>query len=163
MPTGGPTEVVHGERPRQSKRKREHGSDRRDGSLSDDSEAAAERAEHHYMLRKGDGFDQSRYSVTRQLGKGTFGRVVEMWDSVDKRAVAVKVVRAVEKYAREAEIEAKIILDLQQTLPAGRDFPIVRLFRTFEARGHYCLAFEKLGPSLFSALKSTRSLAQAPR
>ena len=45
MPTGGPTEVVHGERPRQSKRKREHGSDRRDGSLSDDSEAAAERAE----------------------------------------------------------------------------------------------------------------------
>jgi serine/threonine protein kinase len=37
----------------------------------------------------------------------------------------------------------------------------VRLFRTFEARGHYCLAFEKLGPSLFSALKSTRGLAQA--
>jgi len=161
MPTVGPIEVVHGERPRQSKRKREQGSDRRDGSLSDDSEAAAERAEHHYMLRKGDGFDQSRYTVTRQLGKGTFGRVVEMWDSVDKRAVAVKVVRAVEKYAREAEIEAKIILDLQKTLPAGRDFPIVRLFRTFEARGHYCLAFEKLGPSLFSALKSTRGLAQA--
>ncbi len=180
MPTGGPSEVLLGaapphhvvqptaqrpaeqQRPRQNKRKREHNGDRRDGSQSEDSEAAEERAEHHYMLRKGDEFDRMRYQVVRQLGKGTFGRVVEMWDSVDQRAVAVKVVRAVEKYAREAEIEAEIIRELQRTLPAGRDFPIVRLHRTFEARGHYCLAFEKLGPSLFSALKTARTLAEVP-
>ena len=42
---------------------------------------------------------KERYSVIGQLGKGTFGRVVEMFDSVEKRAVAVKVVRAVDKCA----------------------------------------------------------------
>ncbi len=137
-----------------AKRKRTHDST---GNESDDSIAAEERAEYHYMLRKGDEFDKARYVVTRQLGKGTFGRVVEMWDAVEKRAIAVKVVRAVEKYAREAEIEAEILRDLQRTLPEGCDFPIVRLLRTFESRGHHCLAFEKLGPSLYSALKSARA------
>lgn len=66
---------------------------------SDDSEAAEERAEHHYIMRTGDHFDKGRYSVVAQLGKGTFGRVVEMWDTAEKRAVAVKVIRAVEKCA----------------------------------------------------------------
>ena len=146
--------------PSPRKRKRSTRDHTAGGSPSEDSEAAEERAEHHYMLRKGDDFDRSRYQAERQLGKGTFGRVVEMWDTVEKKAVAVKVVRAIEKYAREAEIEAEIIRELQRTLPTGRDFPIVRLHRTFEARGHYCLAFEKLGPSLFSALKSARALAE---
>ena len=49
------------------------------------------------MLHVGDEFDHGRYSVMSQLGKGTFGRVVEMWDKAEKRSVAVKVVRAVEK------------------------------------------------------------------
>lgn len=66
---------------------------------TDDSEAAEERAEHHYMLKVGDDFDKGRYSVVQQLGKGTFGRVVEMWDASENLAVAVKVVRAVEKCA----------------------------------------------------------------
>ena len=84
----------------QRKRKRgsgEHASDKPGNWTSDDSEAAEERAEHHYMLRVGDEFDKGRYSVVGQLGKGTFGRVVEMFDTQEKSAVAVKVVRAVEK------------------------------------------------------------------
>jgi dual-specificity kinase len=68
-----------------------------DESSSEDSEIAEERAEHHYMLRKGDEFDHGRYVVVRQLGNGTFGRVVEMFDTTEKRDVAVKVIRAVEK------------------------------------------------------------------
>ena len=73
---------------------------------SDDSEAAEERAEHHYMLRVDDEFDKGRYTVTMQLGKGTFGRVVEMWDTVDKAAIAVKVVRAVEKCVAQHSLSA---------------------------------------------------------
>ena len=82
----------------QRKRKR-GGGDYQMPSTSDDSEAAEERAEHHYMLRSGDEFDKERYRVMGQLGKGTFGRVVEMWDTSEKTAFAVKVVRAVEKCA----------------------------------------------------------------
>lgn len=87
--------------PPQRKRKRgggEHGGGG-GGCSSDDSEAADERAENHYMLKTGDEFDKGRYTVQTQLGKGTFGRVVEMFDNVEKRSSAVKVVRAVEKCA----------------------------------------------------------------
>ena len=81
------------------KRKRggEYGGNGAPGSSSDDSEAAEERAEHHYMLRVDDEFDKGRYTVTMQLGKGTFGRVVEMVDTATGRPVAVKVVRAIDK------------------------------------------------------------------
>ena len=83
----------------QRKRKRGNGDGGTGGWSSDDSEAAEERAEHHYMLKVGDEFDKGRYTVSAQLGKGTFGRVVEMYDLVEKMDVAVKVVRAVEKCA----------------------------------------------------------------
>ena len=79
------------------------------GWSSDDSEAAEERSEHHYMLRVGDEFDHGRYTVVQQLGKGTFGRVVEMWDKTEKTAVAVKVVRAVEKCVAAA-MNARFLL-----------------------------------------------------
>ena len=49
------------------------------------------------------------------------------------------------RYAREAEIEAEIIHSLQRTLPTDGAFPIVRLHRTFESRGHYCLVFNAIG------------------
>ena len=169
------------------------------------------------MLRVGDTFDDGRYTVVGQLGKGTFGRVVEMWDVVDKRPVAIKVVRAVEKcvsdlpvmssrlqtercapapapalalaaraiavcsalpplrdvlppithcarrYAREAEIESDILRKLQRTLPDdGGGFPIVHLYRTFQSRGHYCLSFNMMGPSLYSARRcGARSMSSA--
>ena len=143
------------------KRKRDSDSD----FDSDGSEQAEERAEHHYMMRVNDDFDAGRYQVVEQLGKGTFGRVVEMYDREEKRAVAVKVVRAVEKYAKEAEIEADILRELQRTLPGeevdgATRFPIGRLYRTFESRGHVCLVFEKLGPSLYHGLKATRDAAR---
>ena len=54
-------------------------------------------------------------------------------------------------------IESEIVRSLQHTLPSEGSFPIVRLHRTFESRGHYCLVFEKMGPSLYSALKFARS------
>ena len=63
------------------------------------------------------------------------------------------------RYAREAEIESEIVLSLQRTLPPGERFPIVRLYRTFESRGHFCLSFEKIGPSLYHVLKLRRAHA----
>jgi len=107
------------------------------------------------MLRHGDVFD-SRYEVRRALGKGTFGRVVEMWDRVEKAVVAVKVVRAVEKYAREAQIESEILASVQQTLPPRERFPIARLLRTFVQNGHRCLVLERMGPSLYEVIKGMR-------
>ena len=80
-----------------------------DASCSTSESAGAleeQRAERHYIMRVDDRFDGERYRVIKQLGKGTFGRVVEMWDTVDKAAIAVKVVRAVEKCVAQHSLSA---------------------------------------------------------
>eukprot|EP00964_Phaeocystis_antarctica_P108151 scaffold72779_cov48-Phaeocystis_antarctica.AAC.1 len=117
-----------------------------------------QRAERHYIMRVDDRFDGDRYRVIKQLGKGTFGRVVEMWDEHEQSHVAVKVVRAVEKYSREAEIEAEILLKVQKD--AALDLPIGRLMRSFSSQGHCCLVFDKLGPSLYHALRGVQREAE---
>ena len=68
-----------------------------DASCSTSESAGAleeQRAERHYIMRVDDRFDGERYRVIKQLGKGTFGRVVEMWDEQEHTHVAVKVVLA---------------------------------------------------------------------
>ena len=117
-----------------------------------------QRAERHYIMRVDDRFDGDRYRVIKQLGKGTFGRVVEMWDEQEQSHVAVKVVRAVEKYSREAEIEAEILRQVQKD--AAPDLPIGRLVRSFSSQGHCCLVFGKLGPSLYHALRGVKREAE---
>ena len=106
-------------------------------ATSGDSEERQERSERHYMLRVGDEFDGGRYRVVSQLGKGTFGRVVEMVDTATGRPVAVKVVRAIDKYAREAEIECEILQRVLSSLPRADGFPIVTLHRSFECHQHF--------------------------
>mmetsp|Transcript_41228 Transcript_41228/g.68595 ORF Transcript_41228/g.68595 Transcript_41228/m.68595 type:complete len:426 (-) Transcript_41228:164-1441(-) len=115
-----------------------------------------ERNEKHYMVHPGDRFDGGRYRVIEELGKGTFGRVVEMWDVDERLTVAVKVVRAISKYSREADIESDILRAVQKTLPRDQSFPIARLLRTFTHEGHKCLVLQRMGPSLYAALKSMR-------
>ncbi|KAL3906311.1 MAG: hypothetical protein SGPRY_010598, partial [Prymnesium sp.] len=143
--------------------KRRHEAISPSGSSTTESQREEERRERHYMLRIGDEFDGRRYRVERQLGKGTFGRVIEMCDTLEGRTVAVKVVRAIEKYAHAAEIEAEIIFSMQRTLPRS-DFPIARLLRCFDdARGHFCLAFEPMGPSLYHRLRDIRRTIENPK
>ena len=73
-------------------------------ATSGDSEERQERSERHYMLRVGDEFDGGRYRVVSQLGKGTFGRVVEMVDTAtgrrtrSPRASAFRPTRAPTRY-----------------------------------------------------------------
>jgi dual-specificity kinase len=135
-------------------------------SSCDKATEEEERAERHYMVRIGDKFDDGRYTVRAELGKGTFGRVVEMWDEKMRITVAVKVVRSISKYRDEAKIEAEILREVQDRIPdagAGglRAVPICRLLGTFVHRGHYCLALEKLGSSLYDTLRRRRRRLQA--
>jgi dual-specificity kinase len=43
------------------------------------------------------------------IGEGTFGKVLECWDRQTHQYVAIKVIRAVEKYRDAARIEADIL------------------------------------------------------
>lgn len=56
---------------------------------------------------------ENRYEVLAHLGDGTFGRALKCKDRKKNEIVAVKIVRAVSRYAESAKIEAKILKDLK--------------------------------------------------
>ena len=64
--------------------------------------------------------------IMRQLGEGTFGRVIECWDRRRGQYVAVKIIRAVEKYQDAAMIELQVLTTLAVNDPCETQ-PIVRL------------------------------------
>jgi len=61
---------------------------------------------------------------------------------------AVKVVRAVPKYKKAAELEVTVLLQLEG------HHGCVRLLRHFEYQGHICMSFELLGPNLYEIMRA---------
>lgn len=106
-----------------------------------------------------------RYKILRQVGLGTFGRVVECLDlkrnqpsgrQQDHRDakpfVALKIVRKIKRYYESALIEARIVDSINRRGGRGRTHCVV-MYDAFSFDGHYCMVFESLGPSLFDFLK----------
>lgn len=103
-----------------------------------------------------------RYRVIGEVGIGTFGRVLECVDlsrrssDVSRYAaaqyVAIKVVRSVKRYCDSAIVEAKIVAELNRCSGRGMSHCVV-LRDSFSLDNHYCLVFERLGPSLYDFLK----------
>jgi tRNA A-37 threonylcarbamoyl transferase component Bud32 len=103
-----------------------------------------------------------RYRVIKEVGVGTFGRVLECLDLKRTRSsrrdrqennvVAIKIVRNVKRYYESALIEADIVEEVNRRGGRGVSHCAV-MFDSFSFSGHYCMVFEKLGPSLYDFLK----------
>ena len=64
----------------------------------------------------------------------------------------MKIVRNVKRYYESAMIEAEIVEDVNRRGGRGVTHCAV-MFDTFTFSGHYCMVFEKLGPSLYDFQK----------
>lgn len=112
----------------------------------------------HLVYKLGEGLDANdefpngRYKILNELGEGTFGKVVECWDRLELRRVAIKVVRSDNKYRQAARLEIDILLHLNLN-DANGVFHCVKLYSWFEYHSHVCMVFEKLGPSLYDQLR----------
>lgn len=98
---------------------------------------------------------KSRYRVLHLLGDGAFGRVLLTEDIKKGRKAAVKVIRNVDKYVRNAKRESEILKDLSA---ARSSHPFAQLcVRMYDVFWHqdefFCMSFEVLGPSLYDCLK----------
>ncbi len=78
--------------------------------------------------------------------------MLECWDRKTRGYVAIKIVRAVQKYRDAAMIELEVLATLEANDPASR-FHCVSLREWFDYRGHVCMVFERLGPSLYDFLR----------
>uniref|UniRef100_A0A7S3VIQ8 Protein kinase domain-containing protein n=2 Tax=Dunaliella tertiolecta TaxID=3047 RepID=A0A7S3VIQ8_DUNTE len=111
----------------------------------------ADDKEGHYVYQLGENLS-SRYKILSKMGEGTFGRVLECWDRKHKDYVAIKIVRNIDKYRHAAMIELEVLNTLERNDPDGNK-NCVALREWFDYRGHVCMVFEKLGPSLFDFMR----------
>jgi serine/threonine protein kinase len=92
--------------------------------------------------------------VQKELGIGTFGKVLLCEDRKHKDAVAIKVVRKIDRYIDSAKIEASILIDIFNEQRRHKVSYFVKMYSTFEVDGHYFMVFEPLGKSLYDVVKS---------
>ena len=102
---------------------------------------------------------RDRYRVEGKLGDGTFGRVLACYDRERKLRIAVKVIRDIERYVKNAKVEAEILSKIHHVRCENRHHQggrgVVRYFGDFFHDDRiYCLKFERLGYSLYQLIKT---------
>ncbi|CAD8068490.1 unnamed protein product [Paramecium sonneborni] len=93
-----------------------------------------------------------QYEIIKQIGQGSFGQVYEVLDHKTKNIFALKIIRNSDNLKKQAQVETKILLTIQEKDPMNIQ-AIVKLQDHFIFRGHQCLVFEKLDCTLFDMLK----------
>lgn len=86
------------------------------------------------------------------LGQGTFGKVVEARHIESRKKVAIKIIRAVQKYRDASKIEIRVLETLKKNDPPN-SFKCIHLTEYFDYRNHPCLVSELYGMSVFDFLK----------
>lgn len=121
----------------------------------------------HFYVVLGEDIDVStcRFKILSLLGSGTFGKVVEAWDRKRKEYCAVKIVRNVPKYTKDATYEIQFMERVRRHDPEDR-FPLMKIERHFQNEtGHMCIVMHKYGPCLLDWIQkhgpfSHRALAE---
>lgn len=91
--------------------------------------------------------------VTKLLGQGTFGKVVQARDLRKNKLVAIKIIRSVQKYRDASRIELRVLSTLKVN-DQNNDNRCIHLRDCFDYRGHICIVMDLLGQSVFDFLKA---------
>jgi dual-specificity kinase len=118
--------------------------------------------EGHYIITPNDIIgNPPRYRIIRLLGQGTFGKVVEAYDQQNHTRVAVKIIRAIQKYRDASKIEIRVLRTLRNKDPQNVN-RCIHLVEWFDHRNHVCIVSELLGICLYDFLKEN-DFAPFPR
>lgn len=90
--------------------------------------------------------------VSRLLGQGTFGKVVEAYDKRKRTRCAIKIIRSVQKYRDASRIELRVLSTLSHNDRDNRN-KCIHLRDCFDFRNHICIVTDLLGQSVFDFLK----------
>lgn len=93
-----------------------------------------------------------RYQIQSSLGKGMFSGVARAVDITTKKLVAIKIMRNNDALKKGGFTEIAILQKLNSADPDNKKH-IVKFERSFEHKGHLCMAFENLSLNLREVLK----------
>ncbi|GJN87510.1 hypothetical protein Rhopal_000459-T1 [Rhodotorula paludigena] len=110
----------------------------------------------HFIVQVGgtvrDSSQGHEYVIEKQLGQGTFGKVVAARQKQDGRRYAVKIIRAVHKYQEAAKTEVRVLTLLTAQDPQNTK-KCIPMRSSFDFHGHTCLVTPLLSASVFDFLK----------
>ncbi|KAK0403709.1 hypothetical protein QR680_017080 [Steinernema hermaphroditum] len=111
----------------------------------------------HLVFKEGD-IIKDRFQLLKGLGEGTFGRVLEVYDSRNgTKRRALKVIKNVTKYREAARLEINVLNKLREKDRKGK-YLVIELVEHFDFFGHVCLLFDLLGLSVFDFMKNNNYL-----
>ncbi|POS70473.1 serine/threonine-protein kinase prp4 [Diaporthe helianthi] len=93
-----------------------------------------------------------RYQIQSSLGKGMFSGVARAVDITTKKLIAIKIMRNNDALKKGGFTEIAILQKLNSADQENRKH-IVKFERSFEHKGHLCMAFENLSLNLREVLK----------
>lgn len=111
----------------------------------------------HYIIKIGDLF-ANRFLIIKMLGQGTFGKVVECFDKVNREHVAIKIIRNIPKYRDAAKIELRILSTLKKFDNENINH-CIHLRECFDYRNHICIVTDLLMISLYDFLENNKFIA----
>lgn len=106
----------------------------------------------YYKTKLGEKLEGERYKVLSHAGRGVFSSVAKCRDRKRNIDVAIKIIRSNDMMRKAAKKETGFLHKLNAHDKQDRQH-VVRLYRTFEHRGHMCMVFELLWNDLRYALK----------
>ena len=107
--------------------------------------------EGYYRIIIGELIDD-RYHVQSNLGKGVFSGVVRAYDNLNKKQVAIKIIRNNETMTKAGATEIGVLEKLNEADLEDKKH-MIRLERHFSHKNHLCMVFEHLNFNLREVLK----------
>lgn len=104
--------------------------------------------EGHYIYQENDIFANNRFQALELLGQGTFGKVVKCKDFKNDVTVAVKIIRAVDRYRQAAKTELRVLKTIKENDTFGQ-YQCLLLREYFDYKNHICLITDLYGRSVY--------------
>lgn len=105
----------------------------------------------HFVCRPG-AIINDKYRIVKKLGKGYFGRVVEVIDMETEKTMALKISRNKSKCKKAAKTEIMTLRYISRRDPNNMSL-CTKMTNCFVYNGHYCMTFELLGCDIYHFLK----------
>ncbi|AMD22611.1 HHL159Wp [Eremothecium sinecaudum] len=104
----------------------------------------------HYIYRENDLIANGRFTTKELLGQGTFGKVIKCTDNKElrKKFVAIKIIRAVDRYRQAAKTELRVLQTIKEHDPLG-SYQCLVLRECFDYKNHICLVTDLFGKSIY--------------
>lgn len=100
------------------------------------------------------------FKIMDLLGKGTFGQVIKCENLTDGSIIAIKMIKASEECMVPSFMECKVLQRLQKqkrsNINGNEDDHFINFLEEFVYKGHLCIVFELLGPSILEILQSNK-------